>query len=118
MDTGFVGQVIYWFSTPVLVVLVGLLLWRRVAREFPSFVVYIAVALLGDVARRAAFHGSAKTYFYTYWITDLVATIFVFLATNELFLKRLFSRFYKIALYRCLFPVAGLLIISLAEIGR
>jgi len=45
-----------------------------------------------------------------YWISDAVIAVFAFLATYELFVKRLFPAFYKTRFFRYLFPAAAIVI--------
>jgi len=96
-------EILNWMSLPVLAVLGGILVWRKQYREFPLFLSYLVVSELEAIVRFVAL-GSPLTYFYTFWISDLVTTIFNFLAVYELF-ARLFPRFHKVRLYRFLFPL-------------
>ncbi len=50
---------------------------------------------------------SSRTYSYVYWISDLVLMILTFLAVYELFVMRLFPRFYTLAIFRYLFGIAA-----------
>jgi hypothetical protein len=110
---GWFWELLYWLSLPVLAMLAGILVWRKRYREFPLFFWYLIVTLLTGQIRFNAQYGSASTYFYTYWTSDLATTIFSFLAVYELF-TRLFPRFQKVRLYRYLFPVAASAIIIAA----
>jgi len=99
------AQILNWMSLPALAVLVGIFVWRKHRREFPLFFWYLIVNELATVARFFAQRGSPTTYFYVYWISDLLTTIFNFLAVYELFARRLFPRFHKVRVYRYLFPL-------------
>src|SRR5579872_4967917 len=122
MHSGIWEQMIYWLDMPVLALLAGVLLWRGLPKLFPLFYTYIVIACLVDVTRLIAYHlyfeiGNdiyGQVYGNIYWISDLVRTVFVFLATYELFMTRLFSRFYKIRFYRILFSSVCLVITILA----
>lgn len=107
-------RIVYWFALPVLGLLTVLLLYRGVHRQFPYFFCYLAMAELVGVIRLWFYNPTAWTYYYIYWTTDVLIAVFAFLATYEVFIKRLFPRFHTISLYRYLFPVAGLAITLIA----
>ena len=114
MHTGFLWQAIYWFSTPALAVVVAVLFVRRVQRRFPLFVFYVFLLLLIDLVRLLAFYGlSRRGYFYVYWISDAVGSLFALLVAGELMLRRLFAHFQKVRFYRYLFLFAGVVIAGL-----
>lgn len=113
MQKAIFAGVFYWLSTPVLVAVAGLLLWRKLWRQFAFFFCYIALELAIDAARKATF-SKPKAYLYTYWITAVVAALFALLATCELFVKRIFPRFYEVGFYRYLFLVVGAILAGLA----
>jgi|SRR5215467_9355210 len=113
MHAGVFKQITYWFCTPALAVLVGLLFWRRLASQFPFFLIYVIVACLRDLVGLWAYYRSRANYFYIYWIAYLVSAFCIFLATFELFIRRLFPRFYNVLFYRYLFSVAGVAAIAL-----
>jgi hypothetical protein len=99
---------------PILVLMLvsALLLWRGTFRQLPLFFFYVLTAWLFGVSRFAAFKLGAKPYFYTYWISELAGAVTVSLALYEVFLQRLFKRFYNVRFYRNLFPlVAGLVLV-------
>jgi hypothetical protein len=104
-----------WVSLPLLVILAGVMLWRRLARDFPFFFTYVTVTAFIGVMRFIAYKGySAKVYFYVYWSSDFVILLVTFLAIYEIFLKSIFPGFGKVRFYRYLFPSFALLISSLA----
>src|SRR5215467_11810517 len=109
-------EIIYWVSTPILAVLVGLFLKRRLYREFPVFFSYIIVVILGDIPRFVTYRFSFPAYARTFWITQLLNTVLALAAIGELFLKRVFSQFHKIRSYRYLFSIAAVVITLLATI--
>jgi hypothetical protein len=102
--TGFAWQVINWLSVPVLAVVLGILCWRKLYREYPIFFWYLVATEAAGVVRFFAISRGVMTYFYVYWISDIIVTILNFLAVYELFVKRIFPKFYKVGLYRYLFP--------------
>lgn len=109
-------EIIYWLPTPVLAVLVGLFLRRRLYQEFPVFFSYIIVAILGDIPRFVTYRFSFPAYARTFWMTQLVNTVLALAAICELFLKRVFSQFHKIRIYRYLFLIAAAGIVLSATI--
>ena len=74
----------------------------------------MVVVCLRDIACFWAYYWSPRSYFSTYWISNLVSALFILLATYELFIKRLFLGFYKFLFYRHLFSIAGVLTIAVA----
>jgi len=113
MHTGVLWEIFYWLSTPTMAVVAGILLWRKLTRAFPFFFSYIAASFLGDMARLFAYQGSPSNYAYTYWITQLVNTVFMLLATYELSLIHLFPGFYKVSFYRYLFSIVAVIAVGL-----
>ncbi|HEU4415285.1 MAG TPA: hypothetical protein VFT65_10930 [Candidatus Angelobacter sp.] len=91
----------------------GILLWRKTYRQLPFFFIYVLSAWLFGVVRYAAFLFGPQPYFYVYWISELAGAVTVSLALYEVFLRRLFMRFYKIRFYRNLFPAIAVLIFLL-----
>ena len=114
MHTGFYWQIIYWFSTPTLAVVATILLVRHLHKRFPLFFSYIVVACLDDIARLVTYHTTFKTYAYTYWISQLMNTVFALLAIYELSFRRLFPQFQRIKFYRFLFLAAAITIATFA----
>ena len=109
-------EIIYWLPTPVLAILVGLFVKRRLYQEFPVFFSYIIVAILGDIPRFVTYRFSFPAYARTFWMTQLLNTVLALAAICELFLKRVFSQFHKIRTYRYLFLIAAAGIVLLATI--
>lgn len=105
-------EILDWMSLPVLAVLGGIIVWRKQHREFPLFLSYVVVSVLEAIVRFVAHQfGSRHTYSYTFWISDLAATIFNFLAVYELLARRLFPGFYKVRVYRFLFPLIATVVL-------
>ena len=100
-----------WFPLVALAALAGIFLLRRLYRELPFFFLYVISALLIGISRYAAYRLGRGPYFYTYWISDLIASVILLFPLYEVSLRRLFPRFYKVRLYRNLFPVVALLIL-------
>lgn len=109
-------EIIYWLPTPILAVLVGLFLRRKLYQEFPAFFCYMVVAILGDIPRFLTYRFSFPAYAKTFWITQLLNTVLALAAIGELFLKSVFSQFHKIRIYRYLFSIATAAITLLATI--
>src|SRR5215472_6845095 len=102
-----------WFPLLVVSLLVAIFLWRRAWREVPFFFVYLASALLIGIVRYAALLLSRRSYFYTYWISDLIISIVAFLPMYEVFLRQLFAGFSKNRFYRNVFPLVAAAVLVL-----
>ncbi|MBZ5504378.1 MAG: hypothetical protein LAO78_02725 [Acidobacteriia bacterium] len=111
-----------WLALPSLALLAGVLLYRKQHKEFPLFFSYVVATILVGVIRLAASQAPIVVYRYTYWISDLVSVAFAFLATYELFIKRLFPGFYNVRFFRYLFPavasVITLVVVCVALYGN
>lgn len=113
MVHGWLWETLNWLSLPVIALVAGILLWRKLHREYPLFFWYLIFTNLATGIRFAVQFKMPGIYSYTYWVSDLVIGILTFLATYELFIRRLFPQFHKIRFYRYLFPSAASGIITL-----
>ncbi len=102
-----------WFPVLALLMLSGFLVARRSYRELPYFSAYVLYAWLLGAARYVSFYLSQRLYFYVYWISELAGVVVVSLALYEVFLRRLFSQFHRVRVYRGLFTVVALAILVL-----
>ena len=102
--------IVDWASIPIMVLVAGILVWRKLHREFPLFFIYLLATEAATVVRFAAQFRSPWTYFYAYWISDLVLVILSILVVYDLFALRLFPRFYKVRIYRYLFATIATVI--------
>ena len=102
--------IIDWFALPSLVLLACIFLYRKLYREFPLFFCYVVVTIIVGVTRYTSSQNLPGLYSYIYWISNLVVVLFAFLASYELFVGRLFPRFYKVRFFRVLFPLAAILV--------
>jgi hypothetical protein len=94
-----------------------ILLYRKWYREFPLFFCYVVLTEMVGLTRYAASKGSPSVYSKVYWISNLVVVLFALLASYELFVRRLFPRFYKIRFFRILFTLAAILVNVLVVIA-
>ncbi|HLK07446.1 MAG TPA: hypothetical protein VKV30_05890 [Candidatus Angelobacter sp.] len=99
-----------WFALPSLALLACILLYRKLHREYPLFFCYLVVTEAVGLIRYAASSASSSVYSYVYWVSDLILVSFACLASYELFVGRLFPRFYKVRFFRILFPLAAILV--------
>ena len=106
-----------WMGLPSLALLAGLLFYRRWYKEFPFFFFYVITAELVGVSRLFFMGSAGKIYIYAYWISDTALAAFAFLATYELFVKRLFPVFYRTRIYRYLFPVMAITMTCMAVLA-
>lgn len=104
---------IYWFSLPILAMLAAILVRRKAFTDFPLFSWYIVLSCVVTLARFFAHSGTNRTYFYTYWISEVALTVGALMASYELFGRRLFPNFHKVRLYRILFLISAVVIITL-----
>jgi hypothetical protein len=102
-----------WFPFGAAAYLLLVFLLKRLGRELPFFMCYLAAALLTGVLRYFTLRIGQTSYFYTYWISDLFVSLAVFLAIYEVFLRRLFVGFQRTAAYRLVFPLAGAVLLTL-----
>ena len=110
MAIGWLWQFLYWMSLPALAAVAGILVWRRLHREFPLFLGFLLTTEAVGLLRLAAQIAAPRAYPYVYWTSDLAIMMLNFLAVAEL-LIRLFPRFYRVRPYRLLFSAASSVII-------
>lgn len=108
-SVGWLWQVLDWLSFPVLAVVLGILVWRKLYREYPFFSLYLLVTEAATLARFVVLSFIPRSYFYTYWISDVIIALLNVLALYELFVRRIFPQFYRVGLYRYLFPILAAL---------
>lgn len=102
-----------WLGLPALALLAIFLIYRRWYRVFPFFLIYvIATEMIGLI--RLAVLRFPQIYDKVYWISDTLIAAGAFLATYELFFKRLFPVFYRVRFYRLLFPAVAILVTTAA----
>ncbi|HLY92550.1 MAG TPA: hypothetical protein VKQ89_04770 [Candidatus Angelobacter sp.] len=106
---------------PTLLLLAAVMLYRKWFRVFPFFFAYVAGAELVGLIRLVFMRAPFNLYSNVYWISDAGLALLAFLATYELFFKRLFPVFHKTRVYRYVFPAIAVLIIvgatSIALLG-
>lgn len=106
--TSVLKEIAAWFSMPVLGVLAVVMVWRKAYRQYLFFLVYVVLGELTGLTRFLVHGFLREAYFQTYWISDALLQLFAFLTAYELFVKRLFIRFYEIRFYRYAFMVAAM----------
>jgi|SRR5215813_8218887 len=110
MFAGILTQIVDWLGLPVLAVIAVLLIWRKTQREFPYFFSYVVMVEFAGLARLFVFYFARRAYFYTFWITEVLVAVLTFFVAYELFVRRLFPRFFAVTFYRYLFAIAGVAI--------
>lgn len=103
-----------WLPFLPLLVTLAVFLWRRLWRELPFFFAYLGSAVLVGIVRLGSSRLDPWPGFYTFWISDLVLSLVVFMAMYEVFLRRLFGGFSQVRIYRKVFSVAGAVVLILA----
>lgn len=105
-----------YLEWPPLLVLLALIIWRKIYREFPFFFAYVLTAFGAGVLRFFALRHFRQTwlpYFYTYWVTEAILVLLGFLVLYEVFLIHLFPEFNTTRIYRWLFPAMGVIALGL-----
>jgi hypothetical protein len=105
---------VVWLPVGELSMVAAIFFWRRLWRDLPFFFLYLAFALLVGVVRYLSSPFGEWPVFYTYWISDLIASLVVFLAMYEVFLRRLFAKSNKNPFYKRFFPLVAVVILVLA----
>jgi glycerol uptake facilitator-like aquaporin len=116
MLAGMLPHILFWFPVVTFGLLSAQFLRRRIYSELPFFFLYAWTSFFFGISRYIAFKTSTTSFFYVYWISELAGAVIFALAMYEVFLRRLFPRFYKLKFYRRLFPATALLIL-LGTIG-
>src|SRR5215831_4752361 len=107
-------SLVSYLVSPLLMVVAGVMVYRRLYREFPFFFTYLLAVIFADLLRLIVLHvNPGLLYFYVYWITEAVEVLLAFLVLYEVFLIRLFPGFNITPIYRYLFPTAGLIVVVL-----
>lgn len=100
-----------WLSLPLVILLAGVIAWRRLQRKFPFFFGYVLIAFSAGVVRFVVYKlCSSRVYFYVFWVSDVVGVLAALLAIYETFLRRIFPSFAAVRFYRYLFPAAAVVI--------
>ena len=95
-------------GTALLLAIAGVMLRRRLWREYPFFFAYVvfnavsAVFLLLVISRY-------KVFFFSYWMIEVISAILVLLALHEAFYD-VFRAFYIFWWFRIIFPVVAVAI--------
>jgi hypothetical protein len=105
---------VVWLPVGAVSMVAAIFLWRRLWRDLPFFFLYLAFGLLVGIVRYLSSPFGEWSVFYTYWISDLVASLVVFLAMYEVFLRRLFARSNKNRFYNRFFPLVAVVVLILA----
>src|ERR1700730_11344167 len=66
------GQLIWWSSIALEMVLLVRGLWSRLAYRLPVFYSYIAFVVLQEIARFLAFQRNVPVYKRVYWVTEFL----------------------------------------------
>jgi hypothetical protein len=113
MQFNWLLQLLGWLALPLLAALAGVLLWRKAYREFPLFFGYVATAIVSTVVRWIAFGISYRSYYFAYWISDLLLFLLGLVVVYDLFARRLFRGYHRVRFYRYSVRVAIVAVIGL-----
>jgi hypothetical protein len=84
----------FWITSWVAaIVLIGLMVKRKLHREYPIFFAFLLAETASDLTNFALSFGSMKTYYYAYWVGAAITTCVGFAVLHELF--RLIFRPYE-----------------------
>lgn len=81
-------QYVLWWTAPVLQSLIAFAMVRRKqVREFPLFFSYTVFHILQFIATYTVYRASYRTFFYTYWVTEIIDSVFTLIVIQEVFAK-------------------------------
>src|SRR5216684_2756896 len=92
----------------------GLLIWRKLYREFPFFFAYVSSSVIIPVVR-VSVSGHYRLFVEVYWATDIVYALLALLALHEIF-RRVFIAFFSKWWFSLLFPCSALAILAIATV--
>jgi hypothetical protein len=113
MLQAWLSLLVRWFPVAAVGLLALIFVWRRQWRDLPFFFLYLMYGLLFVAVLYVGIRLGKRPYFYIYWIFNLIGVVVVFLPMYEVFLRRLFTGFYKTRFYRSIFPLIAVLILVL-----
>ncbi|HEY4816557.1 MAG TPA: hypothetical protein VIH67_03955 [Candidatus Acidoferrum sp.] len=79
------GQLIWWSSIALEMVLLVRGLWSRLAYRLPVFYSYIAFVVLQEIARFLAFQRNVPVYKRVYWVTEFLGLAIGSLVVFEIY---------------------------------
>lgn len=95
--------------------LAGVLVKRRLYREFPFFFIYITATAVGDITKTAVIHHFAA-YFYVYWSFELLSAALALAALYEAY-YRVFRNFFRVyPWFWRLFPTAVAIVVGISAV--
>lgn len=107
-------SVLNYIGVPLVSVVLAVMVYRKLHREFPFFFTYLVIVVAAGAVREILFHYQMMIpYFYTYWITEAFEVLLGFLVLYEVFLIRLFPGFNITVIYRRLFPAMAVIVAGL-----
>jgi hypothetical protein len=80
-----VGQLIWWTSITLEIVLLARGFYNRLMYRYPIFYSYITLVLLQDIARLSAYHWKFSLYKPVYWGTEFTGLVFGSLIVFEIY---------------------------------
>jgi hypothetical protein len=101
-----------WGGRVLLITVVGVMIWRRLYRQFPLLLIYFVVTILVAIVREVVdlkFSFRSMEYFYTFWFSEPFTVLAAFAALYEVFLIRAFPSFYRTPILRYVFPLIAVL---------
>ncbi len=94
--------------------LAGLLIWRRLYREFPFFFTYVCLSIVIPVIR-VSVSGHYRLFVEVFWATEVIYELLALLALHEIF-RRVFIAFFDWWWFWLFFPCSVLAISAIATV--
>ncbi len=96
------------------ILLILLLFVRGEPNRFRFFFSYAAFAVVAELTKFAIIvRGHKSAYFYAYWVTEAIYSIFGFLALYEVF-RHLYRHLYYLIWVRLLLPLTSIVLLALS----
>jgi hypothetical protein len=114
------SAIFYYVDLTLLLLLSGVMIQRKLYRQFPLFFSYICAAICSELIRFSVHQFYFRRvpyvfapYFYTYWITEAVYVLLGFLVLYEVFLVHMFPSFNVLMFYRWLIPLITVIVVTM-----
>jgi hypothetical protein len=103
-------------GTGLQVSLCIVLVLRRYYRQFPVFTAYTVFSVISSISAMAV-RNTASLYFEVFWVAEVGYVLLAFFALYEAF-RSVFRNFDSIRGFPVLFPVIGILMITIAALRK
>lgn len=107
--------IFWWAAVPLQATLLWLLLRSRIFRTFPWFFAYTLFAVIADISRLIFRYWRGPYYYYVYYGTDALYSLFGFAVMYEVF-RHVLRNFHGIRWFRPIFPLTIVLTVALTAL--